>query len=339
MTSVWGGAVDGFERGLLRLDRARSGWALFAAMLPLLLLILAPTEWTSNEENYFQLAYRHVAPEQFTANHAIFDSAKARVVFETFLGTAVSWLGYEPAHFVLRIFLAIVYAGSLAVFFSGVGISALESLLVIAVFCAMGEQLMGGEWLFKGVESKAFAYSLLFVAFGVASRGRWLTAMALAAAATHLHFLVGGFWTLVLLFMQLAQQRNTRSTLVSAAVFAGLMTPLMIVVVPHDAASLFASAPLQGPSADLIYAERGAEHVAPFNTRWAFWTWLPGIVVTVSLLGVLAGLQRRKFLPPIGVIATTILCYLLLALAIAFVDRQTNVLGKFYLFPVRSRCS
>ena len=203
MTSTWAGAVDTLERWLIRLDRARSGWALFAALLPLLLLILAPTEWTSNEENYFQIAYRQVAPEQFSENHAIFDSAKARVVAETFLGATVSWLGYEQAHFVLRIVLAVVYAGSLAIFFSGVEIAAIESLLVIAVFSAMGEQLIGGEWLFKGVEAKAFAYSLLFLAFGVASRGRWLTAIVLAAAATYLHFLVGGFWTLLLLFMQL----------------------------------------------------------------------------------------------------------------------------------------
>lgn len=332
MTSLWAGAVDACERSLIRLDRARSGWALFAALLPLLLLILAPTEWTSNEETYFQLAYRHVAPEKFSENHAIFDSAKARVVAETFLGTAVSWLGYEQAHVVLRIVLAVVYAGSLAVFFAGVKIGALESLLVIAVFCAMGEQLIGGEWLFKGVEAKAFAYSLLFLAFGVASRGRWLTAIALAAAATCLHFLVGGFWTLLLLFMQLTQQKNVKAALLSAALFSGLMIPLMIVVVPHDVASLVASVPAQGPSSDVIYADRGAEHVAPFKTRWAFWTWLPGIVVTVSMLGVLAGLQRRKLLPPIGMLATTALCYLLLALVIAFVDRHTNVLSKFYLF-------
>lgn len=159
-----------------------------------------------------------------------------------------------------------------------------------------------------------------------------MTAIALAAAATYLHFLVGGFWTLMLLLMQLIWQNNVRAVLWSAAMFAGLMTPLLIVVVPHDLANLVASVPSQGPSADSIYADRGAEHIAPFKTRWVFWTWLPGIVVTVSLLGVLAGLHRKKFLPPIGVIAATALCYLLVALVIAFLDRHTHALGKFYLF-------
>ena len=111
------------------------------------------------------------------------------------------------------------------------------------------------------------------------------------------------------------------------------MAPLLIVVVPHDVASLLTAPPSQGPSVDVIYAEiRGAEHVAPFKTRWEFWTWLPGIVAAVSLLGVLAGLQRRKFLPPIGVAAMTALSFLLFALVIAFFDRHDHYLGKFYLF-------
>jgi hypothetical protein len=298
-----------------------------------LLLLLVPTQWNSNEEDYFQLAYRQVAPEKFGEHHAVFDSSKARIVSQTLMGVAVDLLGYERAHFVLRIVLAIAYAGSLAVLFSAVEIGVLESLLVVAVFCAMGEQLFGGEWLFRGVEAKTFAYSFLFMALGFAYRGRWLAAVALAAAATYFHFLVGGFWTLMLLFIQFTQQKQFKPVILSAAVFAVLIAPWLIVVVPHDVASLSVSAPTQGLSADAIYSEiRGADHVAPFQSRWTFWTWLPGIVVAVSLLGVLAGLQRRKCLPPIGVVAMTALCYLLVALVGAFFDRHNNYLGKFYLF-------
>src|SRR4029453_14771944 len=213
-------AADLVETGLARLERARSGWALFAALLPLFLLLLAPTEWNSNEEDYFQLAYRQVAPERFGEHHAVFDSSKARVVSQTLMGVAVDLMAYERAHFVLRIVLAIPYAGSLAVFFSAVEIGVLESLLVVAVFCAMGEQLFGGEWLFRGVEAKKFAYSFLFMALGFAYRGRWLAAIALAAAATYFHFLVGGFWTLILLFIQFTQQRQFKPVILSAAVFA-----------------------------------------------------------------------------------------------------------------------
>lgn len=318
---------------LMQLERARSSRALFAALFPLLLLIQAPTEWNSNEENYFQLAYRRVAPEKFSEHHAVFDSAQARLVAETILGSAVNSLGYERAHFALRIFQALAYAASLAVFFSSIGIGVIEALVVIAVFCGMGEQLFGAEWLFRGVEAKTFAYSLIFLALGFAYRSRWLLAMVMAAAATYLHFLVGGFWAMVLLFIQYTEQKQFKPVMSSAAAFAVLVAPFLIVIVPNELINPTTLSPSQGPSVDVIYAElRGAIHLAPFKSRWTFWTWLPGIVAAASLLGVLAGLRRMKFLPPVGVAAMAVLSFLLVSLVPAFFDRHTSYIAKFYLF-------
>jgi len=326
--------IGPIERSLRRLDRGRSPLALFAVLAPVFLLLLAPTEWTSNEENYFQLAYQQVAPEAFGEHHAIFDGAKARVVAEIFMGTAVKWFGYETAHVVLRVFLALLYAVGLASFFSAIGIAAIESVLIIAVFCAMGEQLMGGEWLFRGVEGKTFAYGCVFLAFGMAYRGRWLAASAFVAAATYMHFLVGGFWAfLLLVVVQYHQQRNIRAIAISVLLFIALIVPLMIVVVPNDLVGLTAAQAAQGPSSDVIYSElRGAEHMAPFKTRWAFWLWLPGLLMTVSLLAVLVAFHRAAFLPPIGLVAMIGLSYLLLAVLVSFFDRHDNHFGKFYLF-------
>jgi hypothetical protein len=307
--------------------------ALFAVLIPVFLLLLAPTEWNSSEEDYFQLAYRQVAPEAFSEHHAIFDSAQARIAAELFMGNSVKWFGYETAHVVLRVFLALLYAASFALFFSAIQISAIESILIIAVFCAMGEQLVGGELLFHGVEPKTFAYAFIVFAFGMAYRGRWLATFCFAAAATYMHFLVGGFWTLILLVIQYREQQDLKGLGVSAGLFTVLVLPLIVVVVPHDLVSLMAPAPADGPSADFIYSElRGAEHMGPFKSRWAFWLWLPGLVTTLSLLAVLAGLRRRKLLVPIGFVAMIGLGYLLLAVGVAFFDRHANYLGKFYMF-------
>lgn len=325
-------AIAAIERWLLRMDRARSGLALFAALAPLFLLMLAPTEFNGNEENYFQLGYQRVAPEQFTESHAIFDRSKARIVSETILGTSVKWLGYESAHAALRIFLALLYASGLALFFSAISIGVIEALLIIAVFRAMGEQLIGAEWLFKGIEPKTLAYGLLFVAFGLACRRRWAAAMALSAAATALHFLVGGFWSLMLLLFQVTQDKAFKPVLRSAVLFAVMVAPLMVVVVPHDVVSLVA--PRSGElTADVIYSQlRAPEHMAPFVGLYSFWAWLPGVVVILSLLGVLAGLHLKRLLPPFAIVPMLGLLYLLLALVIAFFDRHTNYFGKFYLF-------
>jgi hypothetical protein len=332
MNSPFVSAVSLLEKWVLYLDGARTGVALFAALALLLLLVLAPTAWNANEENYFQLAYHRAAPEKFSEHHAIFDRSNARVVAESIFGSAVKRLGYERAHFVSRICMALLYALGLAVFFAGVGVGVLESLFIITLFGAMGEGLIGGEWLFKGVEGKTLAYALLFVAFGLGQRGRWYAAIAAGIAATYLHFLVGGFWTLVLLVYQWHRLREFKRTVWSLALVVVLMAPLLIVVALDQWSNIGAAQP-QGLSANFIYSEiRSDHHVAPFKGLYSFWRWFPGIVVILTLLSVLAVLQRRRLLPPIGAVAAMGLGYLLLALVIAFFDRHHYFFGKFYLF-------
>jgi len=325
-------AVEALETSLRRLDASRRAVALFIGLAALLMMVLAPTNWNGNEENYLQLASRRVSPQQFHQYSAVFDSSRSRVVSETILGTAVKWFGYERAHFVLRIVMALLYAIGLAVFFSAVGVSLLDALFIVSAFCVAREHLLGDEWLFWGVEAKTFAYSLVFLGFGLALRHRWGAAVVSMAAATYLHFLVGGFWAGLLVIYQRIQQQDNRRAFLSAALFVALVAPLVVVVV-QDATTSPEVAFAEGPSADFIYAERAAHHVAPFQSLSAFWTsWFPRIVATGGLLGALIGLQRRKFLPPIAVVAIIGLTCSLAAVAIAFVDRHTNYVAKFYLF-------
>jgi hypothetical protein len=190
------------ERWVLRVERSRSLSLLFAGLAALLVLQLWPAGWTGNEENYFQLAYRTFAPEKFSQFHAVFDASRARFVPLYLLGSAVHLLGYDGAHAVTRILMAILYAAGLAYFFSALQLSVWDALLIIVAFMLAGEFLIGGEWLFQGVEPKTVAYGLLFFAFGFALRRRWIAATAAGAAATYMHFLVGGFWTLMILVQQ-----------------------------------------------------------------------------------------------------------------------------------------
>ena len=325
-------AIDAAEGALLRLDQAHSGLALFAAMALLFLLMLAPTAFNGNEEQYFQMGYRRVAPEQFTQYHSMFDSSNARIVSETVIGKAVLWFGYEYAHAVLRCLLALLYSLGLAMFFSAVGVAVLEALFIVAVFCTMGEQLLGAEWLFKGVETKTLAYGLVIPAFALACRQRWVAAVALTAGATYLHFLVGGFWTLLLLLFQSWQQREMRPVAKNALLFVIVVTPLLLLIAPQSASGLLTTTS-QGLTADFIYAQiRAPYHMAPFVALYSFWAWLPGVVIACALIAVLSGLQRNKLLPAFGFVPLTGLLYLLLALVVAYFDRHTQYLGKLYLF-------
>src|SRR5262249_19852888 len=109
------------ESAIVSLDASRSRWLLFAALSALLLLMLAPTGWNANEEEYFQMSHRFVAPDTFSANDAAFDQSRAQFVSKGVLGYLVQVLGYERAHDVARIGMALFYAFGMTVFFSAAG--------------------------------------------------------------------------------------------------------------------------------------------------------------------------------------------------------------------------
>src|SRR4029077_4729960 len=265
---------------------------------------------------------------------AAFDTSRARFVPLYLLGFTVHLLGYDGAHAVTRILMAILYAAGLAYFFSALRLSVWDALLVIVAFMMAGEYLIGGEWLFKGVEPKTLAYGLLFFAFGFALRGRWIAATAAGAAATYMHFLVGGFWTLMILVQQWLETKQRRELLRCLAAYGILTLPLVWVIAQDQLAGAAIPAIRL---ADKIYATRAPWHLAPFASHREFWEWTPGIVTNFALflaLGAVGG-RHRSAAHAVALVSRTALlglAYLLLALAVAFVDRHTLLLGKLLLF-------
>ena len=322
------------DRWVLRIERPRSFLPLFAGLTGLLMLQLWPAAWIGNEEQYFQLAYRTFAPEEFSQFPAAFDTSHARFVPLYLLGFAVHLLGYDGAHAVTRILMAILYAAGLAYFLSALRLSVWDALLVIVAFMMAGESLIGGEWLFKGVEPKTLAYGLLFFAFGFALRGRWIAATVAGAAATYMHFLVGGFWSLMILVQQWLETKQRRELFLCLAAYGILTLPLAWLIARDQLAG--AAIPVTH-LADAIYAERQPWHVAPFASRREFWGWTPGIMATFALFLVLGALRARHCAAgrAVALVSRTALlglAYLLLALVAAFADRHTQLLGKFHLF-------
>jgi hypothetical protein len=63
-----------------------------------------------------------------------------------------------------------------------------------ALFVCLNSRMhMAGEWAVGGVESKGFAYALVFAALAALVRGRWNLGWLLLGAATAIHALVGGW--------------------------------------------------------------------------------------------------------------------------------------------------
>jgi hypothetical protein len=322
------------DRSVRHIERSRNPVLLFACLAALLLLQAWPPKWTGNEENYFQLAYRTFAPEQFSQFSAVFDSSHARFLPLYLLGSVVHLLGYDWAHAVCRTLMAMLYAAGLAYFFSALRLSAWDALLVIVVFLGAGQQLFGREGLFGTTEPKTVAYAFLFFAFGLALRRRWIAATVAGAAATYMHFLVGGFWTLVILVGHWFETKSRRELLRGVALY-GIMTLPLAWLLARDQLAWAGTAGTD--LADKIYATRNAWHVAPFTSRRDFWEWTPGVVNAFALLLALGAIgsrhrDRASAVAPVLRAALFGLLFLLAALVAAYLDRHAQLLGKLFLF-------
>lgn len=318
-------ALDSFLAGA---DAEASFRGLALALLPLLVLLLFPLGLSPNEENYFLLAHRRVAPELFSPYHAAFDHSHARLATEYLIGGLITLFGYEGAQAVARLGMAVLYTLGLAGLFRSLRLSPLYALACLALFCLLGEELFSGEWLFKGVESKTFAYAAVMASLGFALRDRWVPATVLLVLAAYCHFLVGGFWALAVCLLAWLRTRRLSPALWMGLAFVLLAAPLLVVIVRDHLAAPLAPSAL---SPDFIYAQRNAHHVAPFWDLAGFMRWMPGLLALAVLAGAvwLAGryLENRY-------LALWVLClfgYLAAALAAGYLDTG-YALAKFYLF-------
>jgi len=325
---------------------ARRAWLahplVYALALLLLLLCLMPPDGvlSGNEENYFALAHQAVSLSPAPPATAVFDASHHRAVSEVFLGGLVKAVGYEHAQIIARTLAAIAFAFLLTGIFRRFGLSLLDAVLVIVGYALLGQTLMGGEWLFNGVEAKIIAYGFVLAGLYMAATGpSFLAPTLLFAQATYFHFLVGGFWFLAAMAGRLVEDRRELGrVLASTALYLVIVAPLAAVIGwsrLSDARALAPPADL--PSADVIYSIiRVPWHAAPFLDSHSFLTqWLPGCVAAVAMLAVCIAIARRREAARWKVTTVWLaglLGYLLVALAAAFFDRHTGVLGKFYLF-------
>ena len=91
------------------------------------------------------------------------------------------------------------------------------------------------------------------------------------------------------------------------------------------------------PPPDVIYSIiREPHHQSPFLS-WAYFRdhWLPGYVMALPMLLACLWVARRgesRFLRVVAIWLAGLLAYLFFVLGPKFLDRNSGVLGKFYLF-------
>jgi hypothetical protein len=318
-----------------------SGPVMRTIILIFVLLLLIPPNGvlSDNEENYFALAEQFVDGSIWPEKTAVFDASRHRIVGDSTLGALISTIGFAPAQVVTRLLAVIGYALTLSALFSVFELSALDAALAGMGMALIGQDIIGGEWLFSGYEAKVGAYVIVLAALRlVLIRERLTATTVLFAAATYVHFLVGGFWFMAAMALRLLDKpRDVRRVVAAAALYALLMAPLVAVIVWSRFADAAIAQPAGVPPPDVIYSIiREPHHQSPFLS-WAYFRdhWLPGYVMAVPMLLACLWVNRRVETRQVRVFAlwlAGLLTYLFAVLGPKFLDRDSGVLGKFYLF-------
>src|SRR5262245_7889348 len=228
-----GGPHQQMLDGLLApLERSNSFiWTALAVAVVLTLQIEPLRGWGGNEIHYFDLGLRAVRPEQFGANHAAFDHSVVRFASFAILGGTVVFFGYDLALIILRFAAIVAYAIAFTYLARGLKLSRAETLVALMLFILLGQNYFAVEWMFAGVEGKVFAYAAIFASIGLAWRDKDFAAVGVAALATYLHFLVGGFWAIAVIGLIGLKSGNVLRTAKALFAYAVLCLPIFTILV------------------------------------------------------------------------------------------------------------
>ena len=218
-------------------------------------------------------------------------------------------------------------------------LTALDTAVVIMSMALIGQDIVGGEWIFSGYEAKVAAYILVLAALRlVLTREQLGAATLLLALATYFHFLVGGFWSASGMVLRLLDRpRAGRHVLLAVALYGLLVAPLCSIIIWSRLADSSAALAPDVPPPDVIYSIiREPHHQSPFLT-WPYFQdrWLPGYIMAAPMLLSCVWLARNSANPRLRIMAVWLaglVAYFFLVLGPKYLDRDSGVLGKFYLF-------
>jgi len=299
----------------------------------LFIFIMPPNYWQPNEENYLGMAWRRFSPDSLAKISALNDAVNHRFLFDYLTGASITVIGFEWTHALGRILVALLYAISLTCLFKTFKFTLINSLTIILTFVWLGEDILGGDWLFRGFEAKTIAYPFVFFSFSSFIQKKHTLSYLLLAIATYFHFLVGAFWFLVTLISQYYKEKNLKTTTVHSLNYIVTCAPLFLLIAVQQ---------LSDPnpenselSASWIYSHlRTPHHVAPFASAKLFTeNWYQGIVflfgLTVISVIIYNCANKNEKNPAKLILGLNI--YLIVSLIISAFDKNGS-LGKFYLF-------
>jgi hypothetical protein len=285
---------------------------------------------TGNEEIYLGWSKSYYDPD-WLPNSFVYDHwVGHRFVFEIFFGFLLNHLNFGAVVVIGRLLAAAAMAYALSRLFKQIKFTNLESLLVLMVFISMGQNFLPGDWIFMSVESKVFAYPLIFLSLTELHKDNPKLAALYIVGATYFHVLVAGWFFIYFIVYLFVTRTNFLTVVKVSGVYLASILPLAAYLAPTV---LSGPSDVNGLHLNWIYVFYRIPNLAPFvdgklNVA-ASWEGLRIFTVAVCFVFAIF-LYRKNELPAEAKLLTRFIIiigsFIFVFLVVAYFDRTGDIL-------------
>lgn len=291
----------------------------------------------ANEEMYLGLAKQFYSPEWIKDSFSFTEFAGTRLIYQYFTGFLLQYVSFEQLTFWCRLFNFLLFAFPLAKLFRLFRLNNVEIFFLLQVVYFSCQSMFGGEWIFKGFETKTIAYALIFYSLYYLLSGKNFRSLIFIVFATYFHVLVGGWFFLLVMFYYLFDNSINFKTWIKQGVLYVLLCLPFIIYLAREL--LFNSvSEIEGVNLNWVYTYfRNSHHVALFNDIAVFFhLHLPGILVS-SAFFVICVIYRDYFTIPVVKQLNSLNIIIFLMLFISLIIGLFDVNGgylKYYPYRI-----
>jgi len=152
-----------------------------------------------NEEQYLAFAKAFTNPDWIPGAFSLKDVPGARIIFDSIIGRLLDFMSFEQTEVLGRALIALLFAFPLARIFKRFQFTNLSAIFTLQIICFFSHQsFFAKEWIFGSFEAKAVSYVFIFYSLSFLFDSRYFSSVIFSGLAVYFHFLVGGWYSLIL---------------------------------------------------------------------------------------------------------------------------------------------